>query len=103
MANKLGFSFMIFNKYPWLALPFQQLADTIVNNRAHHALLINYIQGSGEEELINLLINRLICQSSQQLEPCGNCHNCQLFLSQHHTDYYVITYEQGQQGCNKII
>ena len=98
MANKLGFSFMIFNKYPWLALPFQQLADTIVNNRAHHAMLINYIQGSGEEELINLLINRLICQSSQQLEPCGNCHNCQLFLSQHHPDYYVITHEQGKQS-----
>ena len=67
-------------------------------HRAHHALLINYIQGSGEEELINLLVNRLICQSSQQLEPCGNCHNCQLFLSQHHPDYYVITHEQGKQS-----
>ncbi|KES15239.1 hypothetical protein GASC598I20_004010, partial [Gilliamella apicola SCGC AB-598-I20] len=33
---------MIFSKYPWLKLPFEQLADMIVNHRAHHALLINY-------------------------------------------------------------
>lgn len=91
---------MIFNKYPWLKLPFEQLADMIVNHRAHHALLINYIQGSGEEELINLLVNRLICQSSQQLQPCGQCHSCQLLLSQHHPDYYLITNEQGKQSIS---
>ena len=91
---------MIFNKYPWLKLPFEQLADMIVNHRAHHALLINYIQGSGEDELINLLVNRLICQSSQQLQPCGQCHSCQLLLSQHHPDYYLITNEQGKQSIS---
>ena len=91
---------MIFNTYPWLKLPFEQLADMIVNHRAHHALLINYIQGSGEEELINLLVNRLICQSSQQLQPCGQCHSCQLLLSQHHPDYYLITNEQGKQSIS---
>ena len=91
---------MIFSKYPWLKLPFEQLADMIVNHRAHHALLINYIQGSGEEELINLLVNRLICQSSQQLQPCGQCHSCQLLLSQHHPDYYLITNEQGKQSIS---
>jgi len=91
---------MIFNTYPWLKLPFEQLADMIVNHRAHHALLINYIQGSGEDELINLLVNRLICQSSQQLQPCGQCHSCQLLLSQHHPDYYLITNEQGKQSIS---
>ena len=91
---------MIFSKYPWLKLPFEQLADMIVNHRAHHALLINYIQGSGEEELINLLVNRLICQSSQQLQPCGQCHSCQLLLSQYHPDYYLITNEQGKQSIS---
>ena len=91
---------MIFSKYPWLKLPFEQLADMIVNHRAHHALLINYIQGSGEEELINLLVNRLICQSSQQLQPCGQCHSCQLLLSQHHPDYYLITNEQSKQSIS---
>lgn len=91
---------MIFNTYPWLKLPFEQLADMIVSHRAHHALLINYIQGSGEDELINLLVNRLICQSSQQLQPCGQCHSCQLLLSQHHPDYYLITNEQGKQSIS---
>lgn len=89
---------MIFNEYPWLSLPYQQLATGIMHKRAHHALLINYVQGSGEDELVLKLANRLLCQCSQQLEPCLKCHSCQLFLSHHHPDYYVITNEQGKQS-----
>ncbi|OCG40035.1 DNA polymerase III subunit delta' [Gilliamella sp. Bif1-4] len=114
---------MILNDYPWLSLPYQQLASGIMNKRAHHALLINYVQGSGEDEFVSKLASRLLCQFSQQLEPCLNCHSCQLFLSHHHPDYYVITneqskqsigidqirkisnkvYEKSQQGGNKVI
>ncbi|OCG20133.1 MULTISPECIES: DNA polymerase III subunit delta' [unclassified Gilliamella] len=89
---------MILNDYPWLCLPYQQLAAGIMHKRTHHALLINYVQGSGEDELISKLANRLLCQSAQQLEPCLKCHSCQLFLSHHHPDYYVITNEQGKQS-----
>ncbi|OCG77204.1 DNA polymerase III subunit delta' [Gilliamella sp. Occ4-3] len=114
---------MILNDYPWLSLPYQQLASGIMHKRAHHALLINYVQGSGEDEFVSKIASRLLCQSSQQLEPCLNCHSCQLFLSHHHPDYYVITneqskqsigidqirkisnkvYEKSQQGGNKVI
>ncbi|OCG36503.1 DNA polymerase III subunit delta' [Gilliamella sp. Gris1-4] len=114
---------MILNDYPWLSLPYQQLASGIIHKRTHHALLINYVQGSGEDEFVSMLANRLLCQSSQQLEPCLNCHSCQLFLSHYHPDYYVITneqskqsigidqirkisnkvYEKSQQGGNKVI
>ncbi|MWP61463.1 DNA polymerase III subunit delta' [Gilliamella sp. Pas-s25] len=89
---------MILNDYPWLSLPYQQLATGIMHKRAHHALLINYVQGSGEDEFVSTLVNRLLCQSSPQLEPCLKCHSCQLFLSHHHPDYYVITNEQGKQS-----
>ncbi|MWN31738.1 MULTISPECIES: DNA polymerase III subunit delta' C-terminal domain-containing protein [unclassified Gilliamella] len=89
---------MILNDYPWLSLPYQQLASGIINKRAHHALLINYVQGSGENEFISKLANRLLCQCSQQLEPCLTCHSCQLFLAHHHPDYDVITNEQGKRS-----
>ncbi|KFA59931.1 DNA polymerase III delta prime subunit [Gilliamella apicola] len=114
---------MILNDYPWLLLPYQQLADGIIQNRAHHAFLIRYVQGSGEDELIYKLASRLLCQASVNLEPCLNCHSCQLFLSRHHPDFYVISnelgkpsigidqvrnisskiYEKSQQGGNKVI
>lgn len=89
---------MIFNDYPWLSLPYQQLADSILHQRAHHAWLINYVQGSGEDKFVNLLANRLLCQSSHQLEPCLHCHSCRLFLSHHHPDFYIVTNEQGKQS-----
>ena len=89
---------MIKNGYSWLTQPYQQLATSILHDRAHHALLINYIQGSGENELIEQLANRLLCQASSDLTPCLKCHSCQLFLSHHHPDYYQITNEQGKQS-----
>ncbi|OCG04689.1 DNA polymerase III subunit delta' [Gilliamella sp. wkB112] len=89
---------MNFSDYPWLKLPYQQLASGILRQRAHHALLIHYVQGSGENELITLLGNRLLCETAHQLEPCLNCHSCQLFLANNHPDYYVITNEQGKQS-----
>lgn len=98
MVSNAGYYAMIFNDYPWLISPYQQLAQAILHNRAHHALLINYIQGSGEDELVQMLANRLLCQASSQLEPCLKCHSCQLFLSHHHSDYYVLTNEQGKQS-----
>lgn len=89
---------MIWDDYPWLTMPYQQLATSILHERAHHALLINYIQGSGEDMLIAKLANRLLCQTSNDLVPCLKCHSCQLFLSYHHPDYYEITNEQGKQS-----
>lgn len=89
---------MIWDDYPWLTMPYQQLATSILQNRAHHALLINYVQGSGEDKLIKRLANRLLCQASQNLMPCSQCHSCQLFVSHHHPDYYQITPEQGKQS-----
>lgn len=89
---------MKLDDYPWLTLPYQQLALNILQQRAHHALLISYVQGSGEDELIKQLANRLLCQSTDQLAPCLTCHSCQLFLSNNHPDYYVITNEQGKQS-----
>ena len=60
---------MILNDYPWLISPYQQFAEGIIHKKTHHALLINYLQGSGEDEFINMVANRLLCLSAEQLEP----------------------------------
>lgn len=113
----------MFKLYPWLNQPYQQLVEPLLQKRAHHAVLINYVQGSGERFLIGQFINRLLCETDLGLEPCGVCHGCRLFVSQHHPDCYVIeqennkqsigvdqirrvankVYEKSQQGGNKVI
>lgn len=89
---------------PWLDDAYQTLTLPIIQNRAHHALLIKYIAGSGEEKLINKLIMRLLCQNPQHNQPCQRCHSCELFIAQNHPDCYIITLEKGKSsiGINQI-
>lgn len=84
--------------YPWLTKPYQQLVDPVIHNRAHHGLLLNYTQGSGENELISLFINRLLCQSPHQQDPCGQCHSCLLFKAETHPDFYTVTLEKDKKS-----
>lgn len=109
--------------YPWLVSAYQQLTQPLVQNRAHHALLLKYIPGSGEELLIKQLSMRHLCLDPQHNYPCYHCHSCQLFLANNHPDYYLVApeknktsigvdqirqiltnvYEHSQQGGNKLI
>lgn len=111
------------NNYPWLAKSYQDLVLPLISNRAHHALLLKYIIGSGEDKLIHKLANRLLCVTPNGSEPCLHCHSCQLFLAENHPDNYIIEaeknklsigvdqirqisnkiYERAQQGGNKVI
>ncbi|WP_392564498.1 DNA polymerase III subunit delta' [Orbus wheelerorum] len=109
--------------YPWLIKAYQQLTLPLANGHGHHALLIKYVIGCGENKVLTKLAMRLLCLSPEKNEPCGQCHNCQLFLANNHPDYYVIEpeknklsigidqirqistkiYERAQQGGNKVI
>lgn len=109
--------------YPWLTKAYQQLTLPLTMGKNHHALLIKYILGCGEDELIYQLIMRLLCLSPHKNHPCKKCHSCQLFLADNHPDYHLIEpektkstigidqirkistkiYEHSQQGGNKVI
>lgn len=109
--------------YPWLEKAYHDLTLPLVHERAHHALLIKFITGCGEDILISTLAMRLLCLAPKHNQPCQNCHSCQLFLADHHPDYYIIEpeknkqsigidqirqisqkiYERAQQGGNKVI
>jgi len=109
--------------YPWLIKAYQQLTLPLANGHGHHALLIKYMIGCGEDIVVTKLAMRLLCLIPKKNEPCGQCHSCQLFLANNHPDYYVIRpeknkssigidqirqistkiYERAQQGGNKVI
>ncbi|WP_392562863.1 DNA polymerase III subunit delta' [Orbus sturtevantii] len=109
--------------YPWLMKAYQNLTLPLINGHAHHALLIKYIAGCGEEKVVTKLAMRLLCSTPQKNEPCGQCHHCQLFLANNNPDYYIIKpeknklsigidqirgiatkiYERSQQGGNKVV
>lgn len=111
------------NNYPWLAQAYQDLVLPFNHDRIHHALIIKYIFGSGEDKLITKFTNRLLCLSPTNNEPCLQCHSCQLLIAKNHPDYYLIEpennkqsisvdqmrqlsskiYEHAQQGGNKVI
>ncbi|XKM12566.1 DNA polymerase III subunit delta' [Orbaceae bacterium ac157xtp] len=86
------------NAFPWLNKAYQTLTLPILQQRAHHALLINYIVGSGENELIYNVIARLFCVSPKDNQPCGECHSCKLYLAENHPDFYQIECEKGKQS-----
>lgn len=108
---------------PWLVKAYQSLTQPLDLHRAHHALLIHYIRGSGEEQLIKIIAMRLLCQNPQHNKPCQHCHGCQLFIANNHPDYTIVepeknklsigvdqirqisskVYERAQQGGNKVI
>ncbi|RKS87046.1 DNA polymerase III delta prime subunit [Orbus hercynius] len=109
--------------YPWLLNGYRDLTLPLNQGRAHHARLIHYLPGSGEDLLMSQLAMRLLCLTPKHNQPCQQCHHCQLFLANNHPDYDVIEpeknklligvdqirqitkkiYERAQQGGNKVI
>ncbi|WP_392566717.1 DNA polymerase III subunit delta' [Utexia brackfieldae] len=109
--------------YFWLHSAYSQLMQPILQQRAHHAWLIGYVHGCGEQRLIQQLIARLLCLSPKGELPCGHCHSCLLVEAQTHPDYHHLmvekdkkfisveqvrqltekVYEHAQQGGAKVI
>ena len=88
------------NIQPWLDEAYQIITKPLIQNRAHHALIIKYITGSGENSLINRLAMRLLCLHPLDNQPCGHCHSCQIFLAENHPDFYIIDLEKGKSAIS---
>ena len=108
--------------YPWLTPLYQQIAQTIAQHNAHHAILIQSEHGLGAASLLQKIAKRLLCQTPNALEPCNHCHSCQLFEAHSHSDFHSlirvenkeigveqvremneIVAQHSQQGGNKVI
>lgn len=109
--------------YPWLLAPYQQWVEPFIRHKAHHALLVTFVSGSGEKQLISQLAQRILCLQPAGDKPCQICHACSLFKAGNHPDFTVLAplenkqmigidqirelsdkvYQKSQQGQAKVI
>lgn len=80
---------------PWLEPTLTQLWQLALQQTLHHGLLITGARGVGKTELIQALVERLLCQQPSQAGACGNCKSCHLFRAGHHPDLHQVTTEQS--------
>lgn len=84
------------NWYPWLNQPYRQIIARHQSGQAHHALLIQAIDGMGDDALVWGVSRWLMCQQPQGLKSCGQCHGCQLMQANTHPDWYRLEAEKGK-------
>lgn len=86
------------NWYPWLNQPYRQIIARHQSNQAHHALLIQAIDGMGDDALVWGVSRWLMCQQPEGLKSCGHCHGCHLMQAHTHPDWYRLEAEKGKSS-----
>lgn len=84
------------NWYPWLNQPYRQIIARHQQGQAHHALLLQAINGMGDDALVWGGSRWLMCQQPDGLKSCGVCHGCQLMQAATHPDWYRLEAEKGK-------
>lgn len=84
------------NWYPWLNQPYRQIIARHQQGQAHHALLLQAINGMGDDALVWGVSRWLMCQQPDGLKSCGVCHGCQLMQAATHPDWYRLEAEKGK-------
>lgn len=78
--------------YPWQQTQWQKICWQRQQKRLHHALLLYGSSGLGKREFAAILAQAMLCLSpNQQQQACGACRSCQLFMVNHHPDYFWLT------------
>ena len=78
----------------WLLPTWNRLAETLVQGRPHHALLIAGPAGLGKRELADALISSALCnQRRDDFSACGRCKSCLLLAAGSHPDRILLTFE----------
>ncbi|WP_301098765.1 DNA polymerase III subunit delta' [Otariodibacter sp.] len=84
------------NLYPWHNEIYQNLTQSFLNGRGHHALLFKTDIGLGTSTLIYDFAHWLLCQNKQGNQPCGQCKSCLLWESNNHPDFHQIESIDGK-------
>lgn len=66
---------------PWLEELWQSLTAALANERLAHALLIQGPAGLGKQALARRLMDRLLCNTPDGNDACGQCRSCQLLAA----------------------
>lgn len=86
------------NWYPWLNQPYRHIITRHQSGEAHHALLIQAIDGMGDDALVWGVSRWLMCLQPEGLKSCGHCHGCQLMQAHTHPDWYRLEAEKGKSS-----
>ncbi len=88
--------------FPWLASLVEQYANQHQQNRLHHAHLLYGKEGTGKRALAQSLCEALLCEQSENMQPCGRCKGCKLNQAGTHPDLMIISDEGGSIGVDSI-
>lgn len=89
--------------YTWLQPTYQQLTESFLHGRGHHALLFKTDVGLGTESLIRHFADWLLCQTPNGNEPCHQCKSCLLTKSGNHPDFHLLEPIEGKDiGIDQV-
>ena len=99
----------------WLLGIQQQLSQQIHDKKLPHALLFSGVDGAGQEDIANWLINILLCLNLKKvfnqeesarnpftIQACGHCKTCQLFANDSYPDHMTIVNDKNTIGVDAI-
>ncbi len=86
-------------RYPWQAHAWAGVQQAKTGDHLHHALLFSGEAGCGNEAFIQALAKSLLClKPDAEGVACGQCRSCQVFASQAHPDFMLITLMEDKQS-----
>ncbi|WP_409500569.1 DNA polymerase III subunit delta' [Mannheimia glucosida] len=89
--------------YPWLESTYQQLTDSFLQGRGHHALLFKTDVGLGTDTLIYKVAEWLLCSQKIRHQPCLECKSCLLMQSNNHPDFHILEPIEGKDiGIDQV-
>src|SRR2546423_1478128 len=83
----------------------QALAKAVLHNELPGSILIHGPQGIGKQRLALWLPQRIFCERTDQLEPCGECKPCRLALRLEHPDmhwFFPMVRPKGVSSPEKL-
>ncbi len=82
---------------PWLQTDYERLVELKASQKLAHAYLFGGQQGLGKLVLAKHFSHYLLCKSTQNNQPCGECRECQLLASGTHPDLKLIQPEDSSE------
>ncbi len=82
--------------YPWQESDYSALAESF-SKRQFSALLVYAGINSGQNQLVQHLVQFMLCNQPNQLHACGVCNACILLRENNHPDYFVLCGDENEE------
>lgn len=86
---------------PWHAEHWSRLQARRERDAMPHALLLCGPKGLGKRAFMRRFAEGLLCQQTQDGEPCGQCRSCLLFAAGTHPDFATLSFGLRKDGVQR--